>query len=66
MEAIIDTGPRRIVYVACDPASLARDIATARENGYELRELRAFDAFPMTQHVECVALLEAGAGGATD
>lgn len=49
--------PRAIVYVACDPASLARDIAYFGEMGYELAELRAFDLFPMTQHVECVALL---------
>ncbi len=50
--------PRAIVYVACDPAALARDIAYFAEMGYGLTELRAFDLFPMTQHVECVALLE--------
>ncbi|MCU1535905.1 MAG: rRNA m(5)U939 methyltransferase [Humibacillus sp.] len=50
--------PRRIVYVACDPAALARDVRTARENGYELRSLEAWDAFPMTHHVECIAVLE--------
>ncbi|MFC6341208.1 class I SAM-dependent RNA methyltransferase, partial [Nocardioides hankookensis] len=44
-------------YVACDPAALARDLATFAEHGYGLRELRAFDLFPMTHHVECVALL---------
>ncbi|WP_285775822.1 class I SAM-dependent RNA methyltransferase [Microtetraspora sp. NBRC 13810] len=47
----------RIVYVSCDPATLARDIAWFAGHGYELSELRAFDAFPMTAHVECVALL---------
>ncbi len=50
--------PRRVVYVACDPAALARDTATLRGAGYDLVGLRAFDAFPMTHHVECVALLE--------
>ncbi|MEO3869047.1 class I SAM-dependent RNA methyltransferase [Nonomuraea sp. B12E4] len=47
----------RIVYVSCDPATLARDLAWLAERGYPLTELRAFDAFPMTHHVECVALL---------
>ena len=50
--------PRAVAYVACDPAALARDIAIFAEHGYGLRQLRAFDLFPMTHHVECVALLE--------
>jgi tRNA/tmRNA/rRNA uracil-C5-methylase (TrmA/RlmC/RlmD family) len=50
-------GPRAVVYVACDPASLARDVAVFRSAGYRLDAVRAFDAFPMTAHVECVALL---------
>ncbi|MGW4275250.1 class I SAM-dependent RNA methyltransferase [Streptomyces seoulensis] len=49
---------RRIAYVACDPAALARDLAYFREGGYRVRTLRAFDLFPMTHHVECVAILE--------
>jgi tRNA/tmRNA/rRNA uracil-C5-methylase (TrmA/RlmC/RlmD family) len=49
---------RRIAYVACDPAALARDLRWFAERGYELLDLRAFDLFPMTQHVECVAVLE--------
>jgi tRNA/tmRNA/rRNA uracil-C5-methylase (TrmA/RlmC/RlmD family) len=48
----------RAVYVACDPASLARDVAAFVDSGYRLAALRGFDAFPMTAHVECVALLE--------
>lgn len=56
--AIAAAGPERVVYVACDPAALARDVATFDGHGYRLRALRAFDAFPMTQHVECIALLE--------
>jgi tRNA/tmRNA/rRNA uracil-C5-methylase (TrmA/RlmC/RlmD family) len=49
---------RRISYVACDPAALARDLRWFAEEGYRLRDLRAFDLFPMTHHVECVATLE--------
>lgn len=44
-----------IVYVACDPSSLARDTALLANEGWTLRKLRGFDAFPMTSHVECVA-----------
>ncbi|MEU9608262.1 TRAM domain-containing protein [Streptomyces sp. NPDC048057] len=49
---------RRIAYVACDPAALARDLKYFQESGYRTRTLRAFDLFPMTHHVECVAILE--------
>jgi tRNA/tmRNA/rRNA uracil-C5-methylase (TrmA/RlmC/RlmD family) len=51
------TGARAVVYVACDPAALARDVAAFAEGGYRLAAVRGFDAFPMTAHVECVALL---------
>jgi tRNA/tmRNA/rRNA uracil-C5-methylase (TrmA/RlmC/RlmD family) len=51
------SGARAVVYVACDPAALARDVAAFGTSGYRLAGLRAFDAFPMTAHVECVALL---------
>lgn len=54
---IVDRAPRAVAYVACDPAALARDVAWFGEFGYELTRLRAFDLFPMTHHVECVALL---------
>ena len=47
--------PRKIVYVACDPAALARDAKTLEESGYKLDHIQAFDLFPMTQHIECVA-----------
>ncbi|GAB2977801.1 class I SAM-dependent RNA methyltransferase [Streptomyces pseudoechinosporeus] len=56
-------GARRIAYVACDPAALARDLGYFREGGYRVRTLRAFDLFPMTHHVECVAILEPVAKG---
>lgn len=58
VEAVAARQPRAVAYVACDPAALARDVGIFAEHGYELTGLRAFDLFPMTSHVECVALLE--------
>ncbi|GGD19591.1 class I SAM-dependent RNA methyltransferase [Nocardioides daphniae] len=58
VEQVVDRAPRAVAYVACDPAALARDVALFAERGYALTALRAFDLFPMTHHVECVALLE--------
>ena len=58
---IADVGPRAIAYVACDPAALARDLHTFSTHGWNLTHLRAFDLFPQTHHVECVALLLRGA-----
>ncbi|WP_240477230.1 class I SAM-dependent RNA methyltransferase [Jiangella muralis] len=54
---IAERAPRVVAYVACDPAALARDLATFAAHGYRLTGLRAFDLFPMTHHVECVAIL---------
>lgn len=48
--------PERVVYVACDPAALGRDVRLFRERGYALTRVRSFDAFPMTHHMESVAL----------
>ena len=48
--------PRAVVYVACDPAALARDTGYFQDLGYSLVKIRAFDLFPMTHHIECVAL----------
>jgi tRNA/tmRNA/rRNA uracil-C5-methylase (TrmA/RlmC/RlmD family) len=62
MQAILGLRPRTVGYVSCDPATLARDVAAAAESGWRLASLRAFDAFPMTAHVECVAALEAPTG----
>jgi tRNA/tmRNA/rRNA uracil-C5-methylase (TrmA/RlmC/RlmD family) len=56
---------RRIAYVACDPAALARDLRWFAERGYLLSSLRAFDLFPMTHHVECVAVLEPATSSTT-
>ena len=52
--------PRAVAYVACDPAAFARDVATFADLGYVLQQVRAFDAFPMTHHVECVGTLVIG------
>ncbi|MGN6161129.1 MAG: class I SAM-dependent RNA methyltransferase [Marmoricola sp.] len=56
--AIAAMAPRAVSYVACDPAALARDTGYFAEHGYRLRQLRCLDLFPMTHHVECVALFE--------
>lgn len=55
IENLARIAPRTIVYVACDPAALARDTAYLRDSGYTLETIRAFDLFPMTHHIECVA-----------
>jgi tRNA/tmRNA/rRNA uracil-C5-methylase (TrmA/RlmC/RlmD family) len=54
-----ENGISRLAYVSCDPATLARDIGLLAGRGWTLDGLRAFDAFPMTHHVECVAILSA-------
>ena len=53
---IAESGARSVVYIACDPASLARDTATLASLGYDLADIRAFDIYPTTHHVETVAL----------
>jgi tRNA/tmRNA/rRNA uracil-C5-methylase (TrmA/RlmC/RlmD family) len=60
MRALAGHGPglRRIVYVSCDAASFSRDIRVLLEGGWDLRSLRAFDIFPMTEHVELVGALD--------
>jgi tRNA/tmRNA/rRNA uracil-C5-methylase (TrmA/RlmC/RlmD family) len=62
VEAVVGLRPRAVCYVACDPAALARDVGILGEHGYDLTGLRAFDIFPMTHHVECVALCTPRAG----
>lgn len=57
VDEVAALGANKVIYVACDPAALARDIAYFGEYGFALADLRAFDLFPMTHHVECVALL---------
>src|SRR5450755_937178 len=57
---VIEASPRRIVYVSCNPTTLAPNAAQLVEAGYELRRVRPVDMFPQTPHIECVALLERG------
>jgi 23S rRNA (uracil1939-C5)-methyltransferase len=60
---IVDAAPSRIVYVSCNPTTLAPNAAQLVEAGYELKRVRPVDMFPQTPHIECVALLEAGPNG---
>ncbi|TAK69749.1 MAG: class I SAM-dependent RNA methyltransferase [Actinomycetota bacterium] len=57
LRGLVRRRPRAVAYVACDPAALARDVRTMGSFGYVLQAVRAFDAFPNTHHLECVALL---------
>ena len=57
LSAVLELSPKRIVYVSCDPGSLARDIKYLREGGYELQKWVGIDNFPRTGHVETVVLL---------
>lgn len=57
IEAIVQMNPKRLVYVSCDPATLARDVKLLSQRGYRLEKAEAADLFPRTHHVETVALL---------
>ncbi len=58
LAAIARAAPRRIVYVSCNPATLARDVEVLGAAGYALQEVQPLDMFPQTAHVECSSLLE--------
>ena len=57
LDTIVEMGPKRVVYVSCDSATLARDLKYLRERGYEMVRGQAVDQFGMTVHVETVVLL---------
>ena len=57
IEAITRMGPKRLVYVSCDPATLARDVALLKEKGFRLEKAVAADLFPRCSHVETVVLM---------
>ena len=60
IDAIVQMAPQRLVYVSCDPATLARDVKRMEEQGYVLQRAEAVDLFPRTAHVETVVLLSKG------
>lgn len=57
LETILEVGPKRVVYVSCDPATLARDLRILADGGYQLEYVRPCDMFPQTVHVETVVLM---------
>ena len=57
LDAIFKIAPERLVYVSCDPATLARDVKIITGNGYQLEKVQPCDMFPQTVHVETIALL---------
>ena len=57
IEALAAADVPRIVHIGCEAASFARDIGLYRRSGYAVEAIRVFDAFPLTHHVECVAVL---------
>ena len=60
IEQIVKLRPRNIIYVACDPVALARDLGSLSKAGYQLRGLKSLDIFPHTHHFEAVAALTLG------
>lgn len=58
LDTIVEISPEKVVYVSCDPATLARDLKYLAEKGYELRKVQAIDQFPHTMHVESIILLQ--------
>ncbi|KYC89826.1 23S rRNA (uracil(1939)-C(5))-methyltransferase RlmD [Bacillus amyloliquefaciens] len=58
LRTIIDMKPKRVVYVSCNPGTLARDLRVLEDGGYQTLEVQPVDMFPHTNHVECVAVLE--------
>ena len=60
LESLVRLRPKKIVYVSCDPSTLARDLKVLCAGGFQLRKVQPIDMFPQTHHVECVATLVAG------
>jgi 23S rRNA (uracil1939-C5)-methyltransferase len=58
LETIVQMEPKKVVYVSCDPATLARDLKYMDSHGYEVRKVQPVDMFGMGGHVECVTCLQ--------
>jgi 23S rRNA (uracil1939-C5)-methyltransferase len=58
IQSLLRLGPKRLVYVSCDPATQARDVRRLCDAGYQLKSLRGFDLYPQTSHIETVAVLD--------
>jgi 23S rRNA (uracil1939-C5)-methyltransferase len=58
LDTVVDMHPKRLIYVSCNPATLARDARYLRERGFDTLEVQPVDMFPHTSHVECVAWME--------
>ena len=57
LQTIIDTKPEKLVYISCNPATLARDLKVLTEEAFEIKKIKLVDMFPQTSHVETCVLL---------
>jgi 23S rRNA (uracil1939-C5)-methyltransferase len=57
LSALLKMRPEKLIYISCDPSTLAQDLARLVDNGYSLNMVQPFDLFPQTFHVECIVLL---------
>ena len=57
LSSLVKLSPKKVVYVSCNPETLARDLMYLSKNGYKVKRIQPVDMFPHTDHVECVALL---------
>ena len=57
LRSLLKAAPQRIVYISCDPATLARDLDLLTGGGYQVRRIQPVDMFPWTEHIETVCLL---------
>ncbi len=57
MSAVVKLAPEKVVYVSCNPETLARDLKYLTRKGYEVRKIQPVDMFGFTVHVECVVLM---------
>ena len=58
IEAAVKTGPEKIVYISCNPATMVRDLEQFKEAGYDFKRIDPVDMFPQTPHVEAVSVLK--------